>query len=399
MSPARQTALGQRPRVLLNAATVRVGGGIQAAAAFIGSVLEDPAGIDWSFAVSGALADALAGLGIDPARPEMTTLGGGPARSLAVRRRLVFLPRQLDAMAVFTFFGPAYVRFYRPHLCGVADGWVTHADALAYGALPGPVARARRRLMCRYKAYWFRQADAWVTEAEVAREGLCRRIGCAPSAVSVVPNTCGPRYLDGGDGRVLLPPSRRRRILCFSAYYRHKHLEVIPEVAARLRTLGSVPPFEFVLTLSDRREVRDLLGQAARLGVGDALVNIGPVALGDGPALYRSCDLAFQPSLLETFSSSYPEAMAMGIPLVVSDRTFARSICADAALYFDPLNPEAAAATLAQILADGALGECLVAAGRRRLTAFGSPTDKQRRLLDVVHRFLSGGPGVRHSGV
>lgn len=382
-----------RRRLLLNATTVQVGGGLQAAAAFVISALGPPSEVAWSYAVSQRLAAELRSLGVDTGQPDMAVFQSTPARSAAARRELMALVKGVEADAVFTVFGPAYVRFPRPHLCGVADGWVTHADALAFGALAGPVARLKMRMLCRYKAQWLRRADAWVVEAEVARKGLIRRIGCPASAVSVVPNTCAPHYLGADDGRRLLGRAERQRILCFAAYYPNKNLEIVPYVAAALRVQGVVPPFEFVLTLPwDTPELGDLMAQADRLGVADAITNVGPVALADGPALYRSCDLLFQPSLLETFSATYPEAMATGVPLVASDRDFARTICADAALYFPPLEAGAAAAAISRVLSEPGLRESLVHAGRRRLQALGRPEDKQERLMDVIRSFLQHGP-------
>lgn len=378
-------------RLLVNAATVQVGGGLQAAAAFIVNAAQQSSDLTWSYALSGPLARELRGLGVDTRQPGMSVLRSTPARSRAARRDIAALVTRVDPEAVFTFFGPAYVRFPRPHLCGVADGWVTHADALAYGALAGPVARLKMRLLCRYKAYWLRLADAWVVEAEVARAGLSRRIGCPSSVVSVVPNTCAPHYLAADDGHRLLEPTERLRILCFSAYYRNKNLELVPAVAAELRALGRLPSFELILTLPDCAQLGALLVRAERLGVADAIANIGPVALADGPALYRSCDLVFHPSILETFSATYPEAMAMGVPLVVSDRDFARSVCADAAVYFHPLDPRAAATAIVGVLGDPGRRDCLVQAGRRRLAELARPEDKQERLMEVIHSFLQRG--------
>ena len=56
------------------------------------------------------------------------------------------------------------------------------------------------------------------------------------------------------------------------------------------------------------------------------------------PKLYNQADAMFLPTLLETFSASYPEAMKMERPILTSDLDFAKDICGDAALYFNPLD-------------------------------------------------------------
>jgi glycosyltransferase involved in cell wall biosynthesis len=64
-----------------------------------------------------------------------------------------------------------------------------------------------------------------------------------------------------------------------------------------------------------------------------------PEAMADASAL-------FLPTLLESYGLIYLEAMACGLPIVTSDRDFARWICSDTALYFDPLDPTSIVETI-----------------------------------------------------
>ena len=54
-------------------------------------------------------------------------------------------------------------------------------------------------------------------------------------------------------------------------------------------------------------------------------------------------DAIIFPSLLECFSATPLEAMAMEKPFFASDREFIRDVCSDYALYFDPEDPISAA--------------------------------------------------------
>ena len=67
------------------------------------------------------------------------------------------------------------------------------------------------------------------------------------------------------------------------------------------------------------------------------------VPLSKLPELYRNSDICFIPSVLETFSATYVEAMATGRPIVASDLDFAHAVCQESAVYFDPRDPVAAA--------------------------------------------------------
>ena len=53
------------------------------------------------------------------------------------------------------------------------------------------------------------------------------------------------------------------------------------------------------------------------------------------PSLYRQSTFAFQPTLLECFTATYPEAMRSGKPIVTPDLEFARGLCGGAAVYYD----------------------------------------------------------------
>ncbi|HTL09366.1 MAG TPA: hypothetical protein VL307_13945, partial [Chitinophagaceae bacterium] len=80
--------------------------------------------------------------------------------------------------------------------------------------------------------------------------------------------------------------------------------------------------------------------------------------------------------MLECFSASYPEAMVMQKPVLTSDLSFARSICRDAAMYFDPLNPADIADTIVRLMTDKSLYDRLVMNGLQRVKDF--PTAAQR---------------------
>lgn len=54
--------------------------------------------------------------------------------------------------------------------------------------------------------------------------------------------------------------------------------------------------------------------------------------------LYANADALVFPSLQESFGFPLIEAMHVGLPIVAADRSFARVLCGDEAIYFDPLS-------------------------------------------------------------
>jgi glycosyltransferase involved in cell wall biosynthesis len=146
--------------------------------------------------------------------------------------------------------------------------------------------------------------------------------------------------------------------------------------------------FEFVLTLPDCRVLDDIQRIAARLGVTSRINNLGRVDLVDGPALFRSCHICFMPTVLETFSATYVEAMAMRVPIIASDFAFARDICGVAAAYFKPNDAEDAAREILRVHRDQQLRTSLVEAGASRLTCFPSESENYRTFVKLLEALI-----------
>ena len=79
-----------------------------------------------------------------------------------------------------------------------------------------------------------------------------------------------------------------------------------------------------------------LMSRVASAGLGGQVINLRPVDQRRLAQLYGEVDAVVLPSLLKSFSGVYVEAMNLGVPIVTSDRDFARVVCGDAALYVDP---------------------------------------------------------------
>lgn len=345
---------------------------------------QDPLGHDWHLAVSDCLQSELQRLGASNL-PDLHVFASSPARDLGSRRKLSRLERSLQPDGVFTFAGPAYVRFSAPHLLGCTNPWVTHPTWQAYRTTAFPHQWMYKVLQAVYSRYWIGRADAWVVQTETARRGLCRRLRIPWEKTAVIPNTCGTVYLAQPPDTRDATASGKWRMLCFAAPYPHKRLDLIPFVAQALGSLEPNLAFEFVLTLPAQCAIyRHVMRSARTLGVADRIVNAGPVAVADGPELYKSCNTCLMPTVLETFSATYPEAMAMGVPLVTTDLGFAREVCGDAALYFEPNDVQSAAAQLQLLIRDPARRRHLIAEGKRVLSRLPSPSAQYARYTDLL---------------
>lgn len=373
-------------RVLINGTTLVKGGAIQVAASLIAESRKDPKGIEWHYAVSAQIADELKSLGVELA--QLDVFEQSPARSLKAQRRLSDIETAVQPDVVFSLFGPVFQRFKAPHLLGVAVCWVTHSTWLAFSSLPSWLTRAKYFLGMVYRGFWLRAADRWVVEASNARDGLHRRMRVPLEEIDIVPNTCAKVFVDAGVTPAKRPEANETvRLFFVTAYYPHKNLEIVPEVAAELRRLAPERTFEFMITLPETEPALPAINaRAAELGVSDMINNIGRITLNEVIQNYSTAHLCFMPSLLEAFSASYPEAMALGRPIVASDLDFARAVCKDAAVYFDPTSATSAAETILELLNDEQSWQRCLEQGKAVLAELPDATRKYEMFVESIRR-------------
>ena len=73
------------------------------------------------------------------------------------------------------------------------------------------------------------------------------------------------------------------------------------------------------------------------------------------------------PTLLESFSGSYIEAMHYGVPILTSDLDFAHDVCGESAIYFDPWNVETIKNAILELINNPEQARKLISAGKTQL--------------------------------
>lgn len=124
-------------------------------------------------------------------------------------------------------------------------------------------------------------------------------------------------------------------LICLSKYYPHKNIEVLVDVATFLKKYKSSIRLNITISGDQHSGAQRLLEEIDRKGLGEYIRNIGPVSLYDVPELYREADGLILPTLLESFTATYVDAMRFGKPIFTSDLDFAKEICGDVAFYFN----------------------------------------------------------------
>ncbi|MDP2872405.1 MAG: glycosyltransferase family 1 protein [Bacillota bacterium] len=161
-------------------------------------------------------------------------------------------------------------------------------------------------------------------------------------------------------------------ILHVGGFNPRKNLALLLDAAARLlqdRSAAQALP-QVVLSGAPGRDSSRLAQMISDCRLQGRVVMPGLVPVSDMPGLYGAAGLVCCPSLSEGFSLPLVEAMACGVPLVVSDIPAHREVAGDAALFFDPCDPAMMASKLALALSEPERRRALAASGRVRVRGY-----------------------------
>lgn len=158
----------------------------------------------------------------------------------------------------------------------------------------------------------------------------------------------------------------KTRFLCLTRYYPHKNLEAIVKCFDKYRDELRNVVCLLTIDKSQHKDAAKLLKNIADLGLEENIVNLGPVKQEHLANYYRSVSGLLLPTLMESFSGTYVEALSFGCPVLTSDRDFAHVICGEAAIYFDPLSEESMYKSIQLIVDNQQITNELVSKGKTR---------------------------------
>ncbi|WP_165840077.1 glycosyltransferase family 4 protein [Motiliproteus coralliicola] len=283
--------------------------------------------------------------------------------------------RELEADVLFSmgniatpFDGPQLVLFHLPY--------AIYPDRHSWGKI-GWKDRLILNLMIANVSHTIGGASKVAVQTETAKRRLMQQFGLPSQQLEVIPNAISLPSEAGVEGQCgsefdYLRLTEGRTLLCLSRYYTHKNLEVFLPLARLIREQRLSIRILLTLGAEEMPACRQLLNQLAAEQLDEIVVNIGPVNMQRVPALYRAVDGMILPTLLESFSGTYIEAMYYGVPVLTSDRDFARDVCADNASYFDPVDPQSILATIEQLFSDSERLERCRTGGRARVASMPS---------------------------
>lgn len=263
---------------------------------------------------------------LEACRPDAVLLLNGAGRTPKGMRTAVFIQQSLPyATDVMTLFG----RRSRWRLRAV---------------------KAANRMACK-------AADIVLVQSQWMASVVRSEFALVESRVEVcAPGPSLPPAGKAGDRLIRMRAYSGRRVLYVGSDAKHKNLSVARKAVAELRRRGL--DVQLFATVAGDGE-----------GTQGDMVCLGRIDASEVSAAYSLADALVMPSLVETVGLPLLEAALQRIPIAAADRPYAREICGEAAVYFDPHDVGDCARAVGAILESRVLSEALSEKGLKRVRA------------------------------
>ena len=279
------------------------------------------------------------------------------------------LPRLLRGLKADIYHSPYYLMPYRPGIPSLVTifdliplrcpAYFTRIQRLIYSTTVNLAAGVARRVIA--------TSQATARDFQHLLRVSERRVRVIPLAADPIFRVRSPAEVETLRRKHKLP---ERYVLHLSSNKPHKNRMRLVEAWAllekRLETAGRQ------LVLAGREDPRypEVRDRIKALNLEDRVHALGGIPDEDLPSLYAGASWFVFPSLYEGFGLPVLEAMACGTPVICSSTSSLPEIVGDAAIMFDPTDPEDIARALAQALADPRKREELSEESLRRAQGF-----------------------------
>ena len=286
--------------------------------------------------------------------------------------------------------------FYSPvtafPLSGAPRRVVTVHD-LSWHHVPDSYSALDRFRQRRWVSLAVRLADRIVAVSETTRRDLSALFPEAARKTSVVPPGVEDRFFAEWGRREEQRVRDRysldgRYLLTLGSFHPRKNLVNLVEAYDRFR---SGNPGRVLLLIAGRggRDSGRLLSRIVRSPFRREILLSGYIPREDLPALYAGADLLVFPSRYEGFGIPALEAMAVGTPVATSDLPVFEEVCGEAALRFDPEDPDSIARGIALSLQEEPARAERIRLGAERARRFRWESSA-RRLRDLFRETVGG---------
>jgi glycosyltransferase involved in cell wall biosynthesis len=369
-----------RHKVLINMANIHSGGGLQVAISFISELLKfECKKFVYKILISTDVASAF-----EPDVLKMSAWDFEVLDTYGINALWSKLnKKQCNYDIVFTLFGPKYTVFKaKIDIVGFAQPWILSFDNPISMQMP-LIEKLYIKLKYDIQKWFFKRADHLVVELEHVHQALVEKGIFPKESLSVVHNTLSNHYLHEEHWQpiALSIPEKQISIGFITRDYSHKNIKILSKVAILLNEKYSLPvKFYFSLNAMEWRNHSQSFGNYG--------ITVGALSVFQCPMFYKKMDAVVFPSILECFSVTPLEALAMRKPLFASDRGFVRNVCGEHAYYFDPLDPEDIASVIAGYFNGRQKTDAEIDSAHDHVIAFSNAEQRAKKYLEIIEQYL-----------
>lgn len=375
-----------KKNIFFNCSTNIVGGGVKNSALFIKYSFNDEE-INWFYAISKPVNDLLQNLGIDTSVDNFFVIDSSPSKSITSRKKLQKIVNSLEIDCIYTMAGPAYISFKKPHFLGLSNPYITHADFSSYFLKPGLFQKLKQIINILYQIRHSLNSDYYIFQTDYAKNSFCKRYLINKEKTCVISNAFDTEFSNYPLYSNLDIPNSSFNIFCPAGPFIHKNIHNIPDLVNYILKKNPNLKFKFIITLNENTYIFKLINKKInKYNISNYITNIGNYSYNQSYSLYKKSDIVLIPSILETFTITYLEAMATNRPLIVADKQFAREVCKDSALYININNHHDSYNTILKLMNDPSLRNELVHKGKIILNNY---KDHSTRYNNITRHLLS----------
>jgi glycosyltransferase involved in cell wall biosynthesis len=216
-----------------------------------------------------------------------------------------------------------------------------------------------------------------ITSSECSKKDIVVHLGVPEEKVVVIHDGCDQSLFNPAPPDVAALTALRARLRIDKPYLLHhgtiqprKNLKRLIEAFHLMLAENADLGFDLVLVGQLGWESDDIVNAAAKRDDRGRVILAGMLDDSDLALIIKGASLAIIPSLYEGFSLPMVEAMACGVPTIVSNTSCLPEISGEALAYFDPLSVEGIAACMHAVLRDSDLSRRLRQKGIDRAREF-----------------------------
>ena len=311
-----------------------------------------------------------------------------PIIPLAVRSSWVRVPILLPMAAIRQRLDILHVQYTAPPYCPCP--YVVALHDVVWKRFPEtltPVERYRLQLLT---PGTLRRARRVFCLTNAIKQEVAEIYRVSPEKIDVVSPAVDPMYRPISDESALTAVRERYRlphdyILCISTLQPRKNVVRLAQAVARLGKHGL--PHRLVLT-GRRTFYGPIAEELEKRGLADQIIFTGYLDDAELPALICGAAAFAYVSLYEGFGFPVVEALASGVPVLISTAAALVEVAGDAALKCDPYDVEAMESGLVRLLTDTALRRHCAEAGPQRARRF-TFEDMGRAALEGYRKALA----------